>query len=89
MDHGGRGEKGESPQYSATQRQRYRAGSVSALRRGGRSLCANQGGTADDPTSVLVFSRTDVFCERKPRDSRVVGKSLSGEKDKKTPNVLD
>ena len=61
MDHGGRGEKGESPQYSATQRQRYRAGSVSALRRGGRSLCANQGGTADDPTSVLVFSRTDVF----------------------------
>ena len=25
---------------------------------------------------------------RKPRDSRVVQKSLSGEKDKKTPNVL-
>ena len=28
------------------------------------------------------------FVSRKPRDSRVVQKSLSGEKDKKTPNVL-
>ena len=61
MDHGGRGEKGEGPQYSATQRQRYRAGSVSALRRGGRALHANQGGTADDDNICPCFSRTDVF----------------------------
>lgn len=37
----------------------------------------------------FIFFDEAVFCERKPRDSRVVGKSLSGEKDKKTPNVLD
>ena len=42
--------------------------------------------TACTPGMCLLV--LPVIVSRKPRDSRVVQKSLSGEKDKKTPNVL-
>ena len=38
-------------------------------------------------SKLYAWIISGLLVSRKPRDSRVVPKSLSGEKDKKTPNV--